>query len=327
MKAVRQYEFGSAEKMQFEDVAAPEPGPGQVRISVRAAGVHLLDTTIRKGDSGGSPVPLPELPFTPGREVAGVVDALGEGVDAGWLGRGVVTHLGLAHGGYAEQVVREVVALHEIPDGLDFGGAVAMIGTGRTTVGILDNAALTSDDVVLVTAAAGGIGGLLTQAAHHAGATVVGVAGGPDKVALVRRLGADVSVDYTAGDWAETVRTALNGRDVTVVFDGVGGAPGRAAFDLLGFGGRMIIFGYSAGEATAFTAQDLLDRALAATVVLGPRILSRPGGIRALEEAALAEAAAGRMVPTTQAFPLADAAAAHEALEGRATVGKVVLIP
>jgi NADPH:quinone reductase len=192
--AIRQYEFGPAENLLFEEVPAPVPGRGQVRIVVAAAGVHLVDTTIRSGAPG--PFPLPQLPMTPGREVAGVVDVLGADVDDDWLGKRVVVHLGMASGGYAELVVADVVSLHEVPPDLPADQAVAMIGTGRTTFGVLDVAKIQADDVVLVSAAAGGMGNLLVQAAKNAGAFVVALAGGPEKVALVRDLGADVAVDY-----------------------------------------------------------------------------------------------------------------------------------
>ena len=114
MRAVVLHEFGPPENLRFEEVADPEPGAGQVRIAVAAAGVHLIDTTVRSGASGG-PFPLPDLPVTPGREVAGVVDAVGAGADRRWLGRRVVAHLGRASGGYAERAVREADRLHGCP--------------------------------------------------------------------------------------------------------------------------------------------------------------------------------------------------------------------
>lgn len=208
MHAIRQHAFGPPETLRHEEVDDPQPGPGQVRIAVTAAGVHLLDTTIRSGRSGG-PFPLPDLPMVPGREVAGVVESLGAGVDESWLGRHVVAHLGATSGGYAELAVREVEAVHAVPDGLDDDTAVAMIGTGRTALGILEVAELTADDVALVTAAAGGIGSLLVQAARRAGATAVGLAGGPAKVERVRGLGADVAIDYSAPGWTEVEAQAL----------------------------------------------------------------------------------------------------------------------
>ena len=327
MKAIVQHEFGGPEVLLYEEIADPTPSQGQVRIAVHAAGVHLLDTSIRSGTSFG-PMAAPELPMTPGREVAGVVDSVGPGVDGSWVGRRVVVHLGMTNGGYAELAVADVEALFALPDAVGFAEAVAMVGTGRTTLGILEEAAITTDDVVLVTAAAGGIGGLLVQAARNAGATVVGVAGGAAKVAVVTGLGADLAVDYSTDDWADQVRKGLDGREVTVALDGVGGAIGRTAFELIGPGGRMVLYGYASGEAMPLSVGDLYARGVAISAAIGPRMMARPGGIRGLAEEALAELAARRLTPMVHPpFALADAAAAHHALESRATTGKVVLVP
>jgi NADPH:quinone reductase len=326
MRTIRLHAFGPAENLRYEEVEDPRPGAGQVRIAVAAAGVHLIDTAIRAGRQMGS-LPLPELPAIPGREVAGVVDAVGQDVEDAWLGRRVVAHLGPASGGYAELAVRDADAVHALPDGLADDVAVAMIGTGRTTMAILDIAQIAPVDVVLVTAAASGIGNLLVQAARNAGATVVGLAGGAAKVERVRELGAFAAVDYTAPDWSERVRAALDGREVTVALDGVGGELGRGALELVGTGGRLILFGWSSGEPTRLSAGDLYSRGLTASAAIGPRITKRRGAQRELEEQALAAAADGRLVPLVQRFPLAEAAAAHTALETRATIGKTVLVP
>jgi NADPH2:quinone reductase len=179
----------------------------------------------------------------------------------------------------------------------------------------------------VVPAAAGGIGTLLVQYAKHAGATVIGLAGGPEKVALVRANGADLAVDYKDGDWPARVREYLGARTATVVFDGVGGAVARAAVDLLGPGGRHLVFGWS-GEGLQTGVPYLVDGV--SEQVLGPVMLGKAGGphpVRTLELRALAEAAAGRLTPAVQRFPLAEAAAAHRALETRGTTGKVVLEP
>ncbi|UNO40457.1 zinc-binding dehydrogenase [Streptomyces sp. MST-110588] len=337
MYAIRLHAFGPAENLTYEETRTPEPGPGQVRIAVAAAGVHLLDTALREGlDSG--PIPPPDLPTVPGREVAGTVEALGEGTDPRWLGRRVVAHLGTAPGGYAERAVVAAGRLHEIPDGRDEAEAVAMIGTGRTTMGILLFAELTADDIAVVPAAAGGIGSLLVQYAKNTGATVIGLSGGPHKAARVRERGADLSVDYKDPDWPTPVRTFLKERGApgaTVVFDSVGGATGRAAVDLLAPGGRHLVFGWSSqgikdGGPLEFTEEELAGRGITSLPVLGPPMLARAGGedpIRTLEDAALAEWRAGRLVPDVQRFPLAEAAAAHRALETRGTTGKVVLVP
>ena len=326
MHAIRLHAFGPAANLRYEEVEDPRPGPGQVRIAVAASGVHLIDTALRAGRPMG-PLALPELPTIPGREVAGTVDAVGPEVDERWVGRRVVAHLGPASGGYAELAVRETEALHPLPDGLADDAAVAMIGTGRTALAILEVAALTAEDIVLITAAAGGLGSLLVQAARNAGATVVGVAGGPAKVQRVAQLGATVAVDYSAPDWSDAVRTALDGGAVTVALDGVGGAPGRSALELLGAGGRLILFGFSSGQPTELSSGDLFARGITVSAAIGARIAQRPGGLRDLEEQALEAAAAGRLVPLVHRFALAQAAAAHEAIERRVTVGKTVLVP
>ncbi|MGX1243585.1 NADPH2:quinone reductase [Streptomyces pseudovenezuelae] len=302
------------------------PAPGQVRIAVRAAGVHLLDTALREGQQGPAPRPT-VLPTIPGREVAGTVESLGEGVAGLWLGKRVVAHLGFAPGGYAELAVTDVDRVHEIPGNLDFAQAVAMIGTGRTAMGIVQFAELGPDSVVVIPAAAGGIGTLLVQYAKNAGATVVGLAGGPAKSALVQANGADLAVDYTDSAWPGKVRAFLGGRPATVVFDGVGGEIARESVDLLGENGRHIVFGWS-GEGVRDGRPYLVEGV--SEQVLGPVMAQKAGGphpIRTLELRALTEAAAGRLTPAVQRFPLAEAARAHRALETRGTTGKVVLEP
>ncbi|MGW1557560.1 zinc-binding dehydrogenase [Streptomyces sp. NPDC002144] len=322
MRAIRLHAFGPAENLTYEEAEDPVPGPGQVRVAVEAAGVHLLDTALREGARGPLPAP-PALPTIPGREVAGVVESLGEGVAELWLGRRVVAHLGFAPGGYAELAVTDVDRVHEIPENLDFAEAVAMIGTGRTAMGIVQFAELGPDAVAVIPAAAGGIGTLLVQYAKNAGATVIGLAGGPEKAARAEAGGADLAVDYRDPEWPGKVRAHLGGRFATVVFDGVGGEIAREAVALLGPGGKHIVFGWSSGgvrDGSPYLVEGVSEQ------VLGP-VMTKNASIRTLELRALAEAAAGRLTPAVQRFPLADAAAAHHALQTRRTTGKVVLEP
>ncbi|WP_129663980.1 zinc-binding dehydrogenase [Phytoactinopolyspora endophytica] len=323
MRAVVLREFGPAENLTYETVPDPTPGDGQVSIVVEVAGLHLIETAMRAGLAIGPP--LPELPTIFGSEVAGVVDAVGAGVDPSWIGTGVVTAAGQP-GGYAEKAVADVVDVQPIPDGLDVDTAVAMVRTGATTLGMLDVAELTPEDVVLVNSAAGGIGRLLVQYAHNLGATVVGAAGGPSKVAAVRDLGADVAVDYNRPDWSGTVREQLGGRRVTVVLDGVGGEKADSAFGLLADGGRFVSIGNASRHEPHLDPELQKSRSLTTIDALG-HLLSERERFSEREERALRAAAEGRMIPTIQAFPLSEAAAAHVALENRETTGKVVLKP
>ncbi|MDQ6527441.1 zinc-binding dehydrogenase [Nocardioides sp. LHD-245] len=313
MHAIRHHAFGPADVLRLEQLPDPDPGPGQVRVAVEAAGVHLLDTSIRAGLAFPS-TPLPELPMVPGREVAGVVDGVGAGVDDDWLGRRVVAHLGPgARGGYAELTLVDAGRVYAIPDGLDAPTAVAAIGTGRTAAGILHHAAIGADDVVVVTSAAGGLGVLLIQGARHAGARTVGLAGGT-KLDVVRGFGADTVLDYRAPGWVEALRAAEP--RLTVLLDGVGGEVPRTLHGLLEPGGRMVRF---SGDTEGYDGPDrpVVD-------ILGPALLPR---LAEFEQQALAAAADGSRVPHVGSrFPLADAAAAHRALESRTSVGKVVLL-
>ncbi|MGH9126662.1 MAG: zinc-binding dehydrogenase [Acidimicrobiales bacterium] len=327
MEAIRQYEFGGPQTLRLETMDDLVPGTGEVRIAVAFAGVHLIDTRIRQGTFFGVG-PRPSLPMTPGREVAGVVAAVGSGVDSSWIGLPVVAHLGDANGGYASAAVARADDVYCLPDGTDLAAAIAMVGTGRTALGILEVAQVRREDVVVLTAAAGGIGALLIQAARRAGAFVVGTAGGASKAEVVRRLGADLAVDYREASWQERVRDELVGRRVSLGLDGVGGAAGRAVLELLALGGRMVMYGFASGEAIPLTVGDLFTRGISVTSGIGARVAARPGGLRPLAERALAELAGGRLMPLVHPpFALADAAAAHRALEGRETTGKVVLVP
>jgi NADPH:quinone reductase len=297
MRAIVQRAFGGPEQLRLEEVAEPLPRDGQVLVEVEAAGVHFVDTTIRDGEPFG-PSGVAELPMIPGREVAGRAE-----------GRPVVAHLGLANGGYAERALAPAEAVHDLPEGADPVDAVAMIGTGRTAMVLLERAELTGDDVVLVTAAAGGLGVLFLQAARNAGATAIGLAG-PAKLPLVAAFGA-APVDYTAPAWRQLVQETP-----TVLFDGVGGPAGRTAAELLAPGGRVVSHGWASGEPTDYAGLELDVRRLA-----------RPTDLRPYEEAALAALTAGELRPLVTSFPLAAAGAAHAALERRTTVGKVVLRP
>jgi NADPH:quinone reductase len=311
MRAVLMSEFGPPEVLTPADVPDPPLHDGQLLIDVAFANITFVETQFRA--TGFGPF-KGDLPVVPGNGVGGTVAAVGPGVDPAWVGRRVVTSTG-GTGGYAERVVVGADVPYAVPDRLALDDAVALLADGRTAAMLVDAAALRAGERVLVEAAAGGVGSLLVQLARSAGAEVVAAAGGERKLALARELGAAIAVDYREPGW-----TARAGR-VDVVFDGVGGATGRAAFELLGRGGRMISFGLASGEWAAID-----EGAAAARGVTLVRPGASPEQMRAFTETMLAEAAAGRIRPVIgQRFPLERAADAHAAIEARATLGKTLL--
>ncbi|WP_341976565.1 zinc-binding dehydrogenase [Microbacterium sp. LTA6] len=330
MRAVVQRELGWPDVLTVEDVPMPEPGEGQVRIRVGAAGVHAVDTDIRRGE-GPASMPQTLLPMTPGREVAGIVDAVAADVDENLLGARVVAHVGFLNGGYAEFALAPATALHVIPESVPFAQAVAAIGTGRTAQLVLEHAGMQEGDVVIVPGASGGLGSQLVQLALSAGSTVVALFGGEAKRAVVERLdsvsaadrGRFLPLDATDETWPERMIAALGERTPSLLLDGVGGAIGRAAVETLGRGARIVIIGWSSGAAVRLDTDDIVERSLTVTVPLGRPVTQ----LRVLERRALDAVAEGRTAPPVDEFPLEDAGAAHAAIEERRQRGKVVLIP
>jgi NADPH:quinone reductase len=315
MRAVTMWEFGGPEVLVAGEAPEPAVGPGQALIAVALANITFVETQLR---AGRGPFEV-RLPVVLGNGVGGVVTAVGDGAEPALAGRRVVTSTG-GSGGYAERVAVDAAGLIEVPDGLALDTAVALLADGRTATMLVRVAGVRAGDRVLVEAAAGGVGTLLVQLAHAAGATVIGAAGGVRKVALVRELGAGVAVDYRAPDWTARVREAVDGVDV--VLDGVGGEVARAAFALLGDGGRMLSFGAASGSWAEVSEEDAARRGV--TLVRPGR--PSPDEMRALTGSALREAAAGRLRPVIgQRFALEEAAAAHAAIESRGTVGKTLL--
>ena len=209
MRAIRLHQFGPATNLVLDEVPDLHPGAGEVRMAVHAAGVHLLDTTLRRGEPG--PMPAPALPTIPGREVAGEVDRVGPDVEPSWMGRRVVAHLGLVPGGYAEQAVTAVDKLFPLSDHVPFADAIAAVGTGRTALGVLELEPPAPGDTVLVLSAAGGLGWLLVQGARAAGARVVAAAGSAERTERLEELKPDVLADYSDPGWATHVREQADG--------------------------------------------------------------------------------------------------------------------
>jgi NADPH2:quinone reductase len=311
MRAVWLKEFGGPEVLAIGDAPDPVAGPGQVLIDVVYANITFVETQFRAGKPGPFKA---KPPMIPGNGVGGVVIEVGEGVDPGLVGTRVVSSL-KGEGGYAERAAIDAEALIQVPDGLGLDDALALLADGRTAKIMMASTAPKPGERVLVEAAAGGVGTVLVQLAKAAGATVVAAVGGERKAELARELGADMTVDYREPGWTDKV-----GR-VDVVFDAVGGDIGRAAFELLGVGGRIVNFGLASGEWAGVDEAAAAERGVTIASWSGT-----PEQMRALARAAIEDAAAGRLRPVIgQRFPLERAADAHAAIESRATLGKTLL--
>ncbi|MFI7423495.1 zinc-binding dehydrogenase [Nonomuraea sp. NPDC049684] len=322
MRVVQVTRFGGPEVLETRTVPDPVAGPGEVVVKVRFAEINFIETQLRRGFTPGPP--LPEPPYVPGGGVGGLVLSVGDDVDAGLVGRRVVTRTPGFGGGNAELVVARAADLIEVPDGLALADATALLIDGNTAVGLFANAAIRPGERVLVQAAAGGLGSLLVQLARGAGARVVGAAGGAAKLAVVAGLGAEAAVDYSRPGWTKEVLDATGGHGPDVVFDGVGGELGRQAFEVTARGGRFSVHGASSGGVTTVDPAEAERRGVTVIGLEQLAALGQDGNERTVH--ALAEAAAGRLRAVVgRTFPLERAAEAHAAIEARAVTGKTLL--
>jgi NADPH2:quinone reductase len=322
MQAVRVHETGGPEQLRFEDAPLPEPGQGQVRVKVTACGLNYIDTYHRTGL-----YPLP-LPFTPGLEFAGTIDALGPGVSGWQFGDRVATASGI--GGYAQFALAPADKLVRVPEGVTFDQAAALMLQGMTAHYLAHSTfPLKAGDTCLIHAAAGGVGLLLVQIAKRAGARVFGTVSTAEKAALAEAAGADVVIRYTEENFVERVRELTNLRGVDVVYDSVGASTWEGSLDCLRPRGMMVTFGNASGPVQPISPLLLsakgsifLTRPTLAHYIASPEDLAwRAGDL-------FNWVAAGELdVRIDRRFPLAEAADAHRALEGRQTAGKVLLIP
>ncbi|MFF0202397.1 zinc-binding dehydrogenase [Streptomyces sp. NPDC005017] len=318
MRAVHVTEFGGPEVLLPVRAQDPVPGPGEVLIEVAYADTIFLETQLRSG-WGLDYFPV-RPPYVPGGGVAGVVRALGAGVEEVWLGRRVTAFV---TGSYAELAVAAADALTVVPEDLDLLPAAALVHDGVTAGGLAERVGLGPGDRVLILGASGGMGTLLVQLARARGAHVVALARGEAKAALVRELGAHTVVDPGAPDWPGRAREALGGA-ADVVLDGVGGGLGLTAFALTADGGRFSAHGAPSG---AFAPVDPEEAERRGITLFGIQdVQFSPTDLRRLTTLAFTEAVARRLRPVIgEVFPLAHADRAHAAIEGREVVGKVVL--
>lgn len=322
MKAIRVTEIGGPEVLRLEEVPVPEPGPGQILLRVEAAGVNFVDVYHRTG------LYKVALPFTPGREAAGVVERTGEGVSGVEPGDRVVSETVV--GGYAEYAVVAAERAVPVPDGVDARTAAAVLLQGLTAHYLAYTTyPLQPGDMCLVHAAAGGVGLLLCQIASRIGARVIGTAGSPDKARLAREAGAAEVILYTETDFLEEVRRLTGGSGVQVVYDSVGRTTFLKGLDCLAPRGMMVLYGQSSGPVGPFDPQLLNQKGslFLTRPTLGHYVPTRSELLRRAEEVLGWVRDGSLRVRIGREFPLASAGEAHAELEGRRTTGKVLLAP
>ena len=324
MKAILCEQWGGPETLRLADIALPEPGPGQVRIRIAAAGVNFPDVLIIQKKYQLQPA----LPFVPGAEVAGIVDALGDGVQGLAPGMAVAALCGT--GGFAEACVVDAALCVPLPPGAPMELAASLVlAWGTSWHALRDRAALREGETLLVLGAAGGVGLAAVQIGKAIGARVIAAAGTPEKLALCREHGADEGIDYESEDLREALRRLTGGKGPDVVFDAVGGRFTEAAFRSIAWRGRHLVIGFASGEVPSIPLNlPLLKGASLVGVFWGEFAKREPQrnaeGLREL----LGWIAAGRIRPlVSRRYPLAEAPQALADMAARRVVGKVVVVP
>ena len=322
MHAVRIHQTGGPEVLRYEEVPHPEPGPGQALVQVAAAGVNFIDIYQREG------VYKIPLPATLGQEAAGTVVAVGR--DVGGVAVGDRVAYAGAMGAYAQYAVVPADRLVSVPAGVGLDVAAALMLQGMTAHYLSHTTfPLRPGDRCLIHAAAGGVGLLLVQMARRAGAYIIGTAGTEEKAARARATGADEVILYREQDFVAGVKELTRGQGVHVVYDSVGRTTFLKGLDVLVPRGMMVLYGASSGPVPPFDPQLLNQKGslFLTRPTLGHYIRDREELMqRATDVLAWVEDGALK-VRIDRALPLAEAAAAQEALASRATSGKVLLVP
>jgi NADPH2:quinone reductase len=321
MKLIQISKTGGPEEMKLVDAPVPTPGPNQALVKVAASGVNFIDVYFRIG------LYKADLPFTPGNEAAGTVEAVGPGVTD--LQPGDRVAYAMQRGSYAEYAVVPAAMLVKLPDGIDFKTAAAAMLQGMTAHYLTHSSfPLKSGDTCLIHAAAGGAGRLAVQMAKMLGAIVYGTAGTDEKAAIAKSAGADEVIVYTRQDFAEEVKRLTGDKGVDVVYDSVGLSTFLKGLDIIRPRGMMVLFGQSSGAVAPFDPSILNQK--------GSLFLTRPSlGFYCLtrEELlwrsgdVLGWIASGKLeLRIEKTYALGDAAQAHRDLESRRTAGKLILL-
>jgi NADPH2:quinone reductase len=250
MRAWRTHEYGRPhDALRLDTVPIPAPEAGEVRVRVQAFPLNLNDL---ERITGGNMMVRPDLPYSPGMEVMGVVDACGEDAEA-WMDQRVVAVTKGAHGGFAEFAICPAASTFAMPEAIPLPGAAALLFPFHLAwLGLFDRGDLRAGESVLIHAGAGGSGSAAIQLASHAGARVLATAGTDAKVALCRELGADIAINYNdEGDFAETVLAETGGRGVDVIFDNVGESVFERSMHCIAYNGRYLMMGFASNKAVA----------------------------------------------------------------------------
>lgn len=321
-KAIRIHAAGGPEVMQVEDIEVGEPGPGQVRLRHRAIGLNYIDVYFRNGLYPQS------LPFTPGNEGAGDIVAIGKGVKGFRIGDRVAYCSAI--GSYAEERLIDVKTLVKLPKYISYEQGAAMMLKGLTAQYLLRQTfRVKKGHIILVHAAAGGVGQLLCQWGKALGAIVIATAGSADKLAIAKKAGAKHLINYSTENFVERVNEITKGRKCDVVYDGVGKATFMGSLDCLKPFGLMASFGNASGPVDAFNLGILSQKG--SLFVTRPTLFTFAADRKRFDAMAkdlFKAVSSGKVkIKVTQRFALTDAAGAHRALESRETTGASVLIP
>lgn len=324
MRAIRCHRYGPPATLVVETLPDLVPGPGEVVIDVKAAGVNYPDVLVIENKYQFKPA----LPFTPGSEVAGIVRAIGEGVTRLQVGMPVAAFVRI--GGFAEQVAAPVDACAPLPEDADFAVAAAFtLAYGTSHHALADRAALRPGETVLVLGAAGGVGLAAIEIAKALGAHVIAAASSDQKLAVCRAHGADATIQYDRENLRERIAALTDGRGPDVVYDPVGGAYAEPAFRSIAWRGRYLVVGFAAGDIPRLPLNlALLKGASLVGVFWGEFAQREPQRNHAAFETLMRWLREGKLRPHISArYTLDETPQALEAMASRRVTGKVIITP
>lgn len=324
MKAILCKSWGLPETLVVEELPEVTPGPGQVAIDVQAAGVNFPDVLIIQNKYQFKP----ELPFTPGGELAGVVRAVGDGVSQYKAGDRVIAFVG--QGAFAQQIAVPVQAVMPMPSGMDFDIAAAITLTyGTSHHAVVDRAQLKAGETLLVLGAAGGVGLAAIEIGKALGARVIAAASTDEKLAVCKAHGADALINYSTQDLREAVKSATEGKGPDVIYDPVGGIYAEPAFRSIGWRGRYLVVGFANGEIPKLPLNlTLLKGASLVGVFWGEFVKREPKANLASMRELMSWLAEGKIKPHISGrYALADTPQALQDMAARKVTGKVVILP